>query len=71
MDRQEIRLSMFTFASLPLHEQILDHLAALLFDADEVLGLLQTEEGGVHLWLEPHLRKVYDEVDAVMRQMVD
>ena len=54
---------------LPLRERIVDRLADVLLDLDEVLQMLCVEEANGILWLDTHLRNACDEVDTVMRKL--
>ena len=65
------RISIYDFAHLPLHERVLDRLADLLIEAEELLDLLNRADARDLGWIEPHIRNVYDEVDAVMRRLCD
>jgi len=58
-------------ASIPAHERILDRLADLLFDADEVLEMLRAEDTMRLQWVAPHIQRVYDEVNNVMKELCD
>jgi hypothetical protein len=58
-------------AAIPLHERVVDRLAELMLDANDLLGMLDGEDASSFLWLEPHVRRVYDEVHAVMLKMTD
>lgn len=51
---------------LPLTTRVLDQLVAMLNHADALLRELQTEEANPLLWIEPHVRQVYREVDALI-----
>ena len=53
------------------HERVLDRLADLLFDADEVLDMLRAEDAVSIRWVEPHLQIVYDELNGVMKKLCD
>lgn len=54
---------------LPLRERVVDELAAMLFAADTILESLDTEEANRFFWIEPHVRRLYDQVNALMHQM--
>jgi hypothetical protein len=54
-----------------LHEIVVDALARILLETDSALMLLDVEEANAFLWLEPHLRKVFDEVNSVMFRLTD
>jgi hypothetical protein len=56
---------------LPHRERIVDRLADVLLDLDEVLQMLNVEEANGMLWLDPHLRNACDEVDVVMQKLTD
>ena len=65
------RLSFTQREVLPAHERVLDRLADLLFDADEVLDMLRADDAATVRWVEPHLQIVYDEVNGVMKRLCD
>lgn len=64
-------LSLARVLSLPLQERVLDRLADLLFDADEVLDLLKREDARGLQWVEEQVQRVYDDVNDVMKQLCD
>lgn len=60
-----------TSARMPPHERVLDRLADLLFDSDEILGMLESEDTVKMRWIAPRLQAVYEEVNALMMELVD
>ena len=56
-------------AALPLGMRVLDRLTEVLVLSDELLAEFQTEDANQLLWLEPHIRRVYDDVDQAMRRL--
>ncbi|MGH9139977.1 MAG: hypothetical protein ACRD3J_01980 [Thermoanaerobaculia bacterium] len=52
--------------SVCLRERIADALARIMLEADDALVLLDEEEANEFLWLEPHVRKIFEDVNAVM-----
>ena len=54
-----------------LHEAVVDALARILLEVDEALTLLDGEEANRFLWIEPHLRNVFDEINSVMFRLTD
>jgi hypothetical protein len=56
---------------ISVHEVVVDALARILLETDEALVLLDEEEANKFLWLEPHLRKVFDEINSVMFRLTD
>jgi hypothetical protein len=58
-------------ASLSLHERVLDRIVDVLLDADEVLQMLKRDDAQAVQWIEPHLVKVLDEVNEVMKRLCD
>lgn len=66
-----VPLSFLRRLSLPPHERVLDRLADLLFEADEVLEMLRAEDTMRFQWVEPHIQRVYDEVNDVMKKLCD
>lgn len=61
----------FSLAQMPVHERVLDRLADLLVDADEILGMLDAEDAANMRWVAPRVRSVYDEVNTLMKQLSD
>jgi hypothetical protein len=57
--------------SIPPHERVLDRLADLLFDADDLLEMLRAEDAMRIQWVEPRIQRVYDEVNEVMKRLCD
>ena len=62
----EFALRLPDFVRLPLTTRVLDELIAMLNHADALLRELETEEASPLLWIEPHVRQVYREVDALI-----
>lgn len=59
------------WARVPIQERVLDHLGNLLLGADDLLSLLSTEEATRERWLIERVRHVYDEINALMKQISD
>src|SRR4029077_7684392 len=53
------------------HAVVVDALARILLEADGALMLLDEEEASRFLWLEPHLRKVFDEINSVLFRVTE
>lgn len=72
-EQQLVQLQRLTtisdLAALPLGMRVLDRLTEVLVLSDELLGEFQTEEANAMLWLEPHIRRVYDDVDLLIRRL--
>lgn len=51
--------------------RVLDRLADLLFDADEVLDMLRAEDVSSVRQIGPVVQKAYDEVNDVMKRLCD
>lgn len=68
---QELASPFIPGGTASFHEAIVDGLARILLETDSALMLLDEEEANAFLWLEPHLRKVFDEVNAVMFRLTD
>jgi hypothetical protein len=54
-----------------LRERVVDGLARILLEADFTLALLDDEEASKFLWLEPHLRNVFEEINSVMFRLTE
>ncbi len=61
--------SRFNAARLPLQERVVDRLVDLLLDADELLALLESSEAAPIRWIEPHVRRAFEEFDLLLRRM--
>lgn len=48
---------------------LLDRLADALFALDEISGMLQHSQERRLDWLEPHILKLYGEVNDLMKQL--
>lgn len=55
----------------PAAERIADHLTDVLFAADETLALLDDERANSLRWIEPSLRRIWDDVNDIMRKITD
>ena len=53
----------------PLEVRVLDRLTAVIVLTDELLTEFQSEDARALLWLEPHVRRVYDDVDSLMTRL--
>ncbi len=65
------RLTHAAWSRMPAHERVLDRLADLLLDADEMLAILAAEDAVAERWLEPHVQRLYNDVDVLMRRLTD
>jgi len=65
-------LSIIEWYRMPLRERVVDRLADLMFDADDLLELCNAEEAGRDFtWLEPDIRRVYERVNELMHRITD
>jgi len=55
--------------NLSASERIADLLADLLFDADEVLDALTREDADSIRWLEPPMRRIFNDLDTMIRKL--
>lgn len=65
-DTSALALRLPDFVRLPLNARVLDELITMLNHADALLRELQTEEASPLLWIEPHVWRVYREVNALI-----
>ena len=60
---------------MPLQERVVDKLADMLFASDMILDMLNDERspdfGGYLASVEPSVRRVYDQVNELMKQLTD
>lgn len=58
--------------TLPLTSAVLDRLGDILFATDEILGMIADSRRDDDLQrVEQSVRRVYDEVNELMKQLVD
>lgn len=66
------RLSIVEWYRMPLRERVADRLADLMFNADDLLDMLKAEDARNDFrWLEPNIRQVYENVNALMKSICD
>jgi hypothetical protein len=68
---QELASPFIRNGGASFHEVVVDALARILLEVDEALMLLDEEEANRLLWIEPHLRHVFDEINSVMFRLTD
>jgi hypothetical protein len=56
-------------SSFPLETRVLDRLTAMLIMADEIAGELETEEWSAILAIEPAVRRLFDDIDSLIRRL--
>lgn len=66
----------FAEARLPLQVRVIDKLADILFASDMILDMLKDERsfmvaGNLTTSVEPSVRRVYDQVNELMKQLTD
>ena len=59
------------YPPMPAHERVLDHLADLLFAADETLQTLRREDAVQFRWIERDIRNIYDATNELMKKLAD
>jgi hypothetical protein len=65
-------LSIIEWYRVPLHERVVDCLADLMFDADDLLEMCKAEDTRQDFrWLEPDIRRVYERVNELMHRITD
>ena len=68
-------VDVFTEQRLPLQERVVDKLADIMFASDMILDMLRSDReigSGSHLSsVEPSVRRVYDSVNELMKQLTD
>ena len=66
-------VDVFTEQRLPLQERVVDKLADIMFASDMILDMLRHDStSGGHLSsVEPSVRRVYDQVNELMKQLTD
>lgn len=65
----------FRDLKMPLQERVVDKLADMLFASDMILDMLHDEhsyKSGGHLTsVEPSVRRIYDQINELMKQLTD
>jgi hypothetical protein len=65
----------FSDLKMPLQERVVDKLADMLFASDMILDMLHDERShkfARHLTtVEPSVRRVYDQINELMKQLTD
>jgi hypothetical protein len=59
---------------MPLQERVVDKLADMLFASDMILDMLRdarTRDSGGLTNVEPSVKRVYDEINELMKQLTD
>ena len=65
----------FSDLKMPLQERVVDKLADMLFASDMILDMLHDERSfnfaGHLTTVEPSVRRVYDQINELMKQLTD
>jgi hypothetical protein len=59
------------FGHLPVREQVLDRLADLMLDADDILDFLGTDAAGDLRTITPDVEEVVERVNRLMERLSD
>jgi hypothetical protein len=70
-DSRDARDTAIGFARLPVREQVLDRLADLMLDADDILDFLGTDAAGDLRTITPDVEDVFDRVNRLMERLCD
>jgi len=70
-DARDARDAAIGFASLPVREQVLDRLADLMLDADDILGFLDIERAGDLRAITAEVEEVFNRVNRLMERLSD
>ena len=57
--------------TMPAHERVLDRLAGALFEAHDILCILDDDDAKHLRWIAPVVRSVYRCVDLLMKLLGD
>jgi hypothetical protein len=58
-------------ARMPVGERVLDRLGDLLYDADDILSILNGSDGTSVRWMEPTIARIYEDVNSIMKMIAD
>jgi hypothetical protein len=56
---------------LPLSIRVMNRLSSIIVDTGEVLRIVQCEDATTLAPIEPHLRKIFTDVDRIMQRLCD
>jgi hypothetical protein len=70
-DVRDRRDTIIGFSRLPVREQVLDRLADLMLEADDILDFLDTDAAGELRDLAPEIQNVFDQVNRLMERLSD
>lgn len=74
MNKAPIEFDAVNAVYLPMSERVLDKLADILLATDEILDMIRVEErlfDPTSVTVEASVQKVYDEVNELMKKLVD
>ena len=74
MNKAPIEFDAVNAVYLPMSERVLDKLADILLATDEILDMIRVEErllDPTSVTVEMSVQKVYDEVNELMKKLVD
>ncbi len=74
MNKAPIEFDAMSAVHLPMSERVLDKLADILFATDEILDMIRVEERVLDhttVVVEASVQKVYDQVNELMKRLVD
>jgi hypothetical protein len=71
-DAREQRDEMIGFDRLPLRERVLDRLADLMLDADDILAFLECEASGeLRATIAPEIQQMFEHINELMGRLSD
>jgi hypothetical protein len=70
-EARDARDAAIGFASLPVREQVLDRLADLMLDADDILAVLDADGAGDLRVIAAEIEEVFDRVNRLMERLCD
>ena len=74
MNKAAIEFDAVSAVYLPMSERVLDKLADILLATDEILDMIRVEErllDATSVAVETSVQKVYDDVNELMKKLVD
>jgi hypothetical protein len=67
----DLMLKPSDYAALPLSVRVLDRLTDAIVLADEILDDLATQQGAAVRSIEADVRRIYDDVDALIARLAE
>ena len=69
--RVEFARTLARIETTSVHALVVDRLCDALLDVDDVRGMLGAVDAGDVRWIEPAVRKIYDDINELLKRLCD